>query len=300
MPSFVRSRRFLALWLLGLAALLAMPQAVGGQGVPDPPHLFFGRVLEITVDGQPYDGTLPIELLDADGNLIGQVSIVDDGWSVPAPGSAGEVRFRIGTAVTSPFTVVPGALTSVQLSLTTAIERTVALVAGFNGLAYTGEGPVDPSVIQAGLASPSALVAIFLFDAGLQTWHVWRPAGPAFANSLTEIAQNAPLSLLLSFATTYAGPVAGHAAGFWSLAAGFTAVTFLGQDGTSLADALGLIGLPANVSVVFRFNNGSQTYGVFRPAGPAFANDLLELNRYDVLLVLASAPTIWSYEAFQP
>ena len=54
---------------LALAALLAfLPLLGNAQGLP--PSLFFGSVDGLTVDGGPYDGVTPIELINADGDVV--------------------------------------------------------------------------------------------------------------------------------------------------------------------------------------------------------------------------------------
>ncbi len=300
-----RSHGRLLLVALAALALATLFRFDAAAQLPQPPHLFDGNVADITVDGGPYDGVTPIEVIDSASVVVTTATVTEGVWFVQVPPDAGEIRFRIADAVSDPFPVVAGARSGdVVLTLVTPgeqpAERLLFLFPGANALAYTGVGGAVPEAIQAGLDNPAALDTIFQWDGASQSWLSWRPQGPAFLNTLTSLVQTAPLFLILSSPATYMGPLVAHGVGAWSLAPGFTAVTFLGPDGTAVEDALARVANPAAIQVLFRFNNAAGTYAVFRVDGPAFLNDLLTLNRFDVLFVLANAPTTWSFDAFAP
>ena len=155
-------------------------------------------------------------------------------------------------------------------------------------------------MIRDGLANPAALDTIYQWDALSQSWLSWRFTDLAFLNTLTSLGSNQPLFLTLSQSTTYAGPLLAYGAGAWALTAGFTTIAFLGENGTSLETALAQIAFPPAIDVIFRYSNLTQTYQTYRRTGPAFLNDLLTLNRFDVLFVKTSTPTAWAFDAFQP
>ncbi len=57
--------------LAGLGTLPARAQ----QG--NPPHLFFGALADLSVDGAAYDGSTPIEVLDAEGADELEADVID-------------------------------------------------------------------------------------------------------------------------------------------------------------------------------------------------------------------------------
>ena len=68
------ARRRLA-W--GMVALALAAALLAGLGTPpvraqqgNPPHLFFGALADLSVDGAAYDGSTPIEVIDAEGAVV--------------------------------------------------------------------------------------------------------------------------------------------------------------------------------------------------------------------------------------
>lgn len=314
-------RRRLVSLTLAVTALLAMVAGYGsttvlGQAPPSPPHKFFGSPADIVVDGGPYDAAVPIEVIDANSDVVAVAYMISGFWFVDVPAGSGDVRFRVGTATSDSFPVSAGALTSdVVLTLTSdvvptlesaeqlpaaAARRSVVLYEGTNTLSYTGESGATPQAIRDALANPTALDAIYAWDAAAQSWRSWRPGVASFLNTLTTLAQNAPLVLILNSATVYEGGVLAHGAGAWALASGMTVIAFLGPDGTSVADA-GALAISSNsIATIYRFDARTQTYEVYRSAGPVFANTLATLNRFDVLFVDSAATSTWPFDAFSP
>ncbi len=299
-----------------LAALVAGLVAPPAQAQGDPPNLFFGAVEDVLVDGAAYDGSTPIEVIDANGALVLVAGISDGFWSAQVPASAGEIRFRIGSAVSAPITPEIGGINSLsalvlvsdgdpppiegETPMLAPATRTAALSAGFNTIGYSGSSAVDPSVIQEALANPSALAAIFYWNGGLQSWQSWRPGVLSILNDLTSVTPRMSLFLSMTVATTIELDAAGYDAGAWDLAAGFTTVTFLGDDGTSTADAADSIARLDYIDALFYLNAETGVFTSFRPGVLPILNDFLTVNRYDVVFVLANQATTWSYPAFLP
>ena len=126
----------LATALLAGAFLVAVPALVSAQ--PPPPHLFFGQVADVTINGAAWDGSL-IEVIDEDGDVVATVNRDGDAWTVFVPPDAGSVRFRLGDAISQSFAISGGSLTQVALVLVDGGPgRTVLLVAGFNFVVWTG------------------------------------------------------------------------------------------------------------------------------------------------------------------
>lgn len=312
---FVTRRRFAwgvvaaAIVAALVAGLIASPARAQG----DPPNLFFGPTDDLLVDGAAYDGSTPIEVLDANGAVVGVAAIADGFWSVQVSASVGEIHFRIGDAVSATIAPQIGGISSILVTLVSSgtpppIEgvtpmlvpatRTLSLSAGTNTVGYSGSSAVDPSVIQDALANPSALDAIFYWNGASQSWQSWRPTAPSFLNDLTSVTPNMSLFLIMTAATTIELEVGGYGGGAWNLVTGFTTVTFLGDDGTSTADALASVARLDSIEALFYLDAATGTFKSYRPSGPAFLNDLLTLNRFDVLFVLANGATSWSYPAF--
>ena len=147
---------------------------------------------------------------------------------------------------------------------------------------------------------PEAVAGIFVWDTSTTNWSAWRRGLHASLQAVTTIEQSLPLLLLLDIVTPYESEVAAHDAGVWPLAVGFSALSFLGADGSDPVAALERVAASDNVEVVFRFNNENQSWDAFRSGLPAALNTLRELGRWDLLLVASSAPTSWAYEAFEP
>ncbi|HJN91090.1 MAG TPA: hypothetical protein QGF05_00010, partial [Dehalococcoidia bacterium] len=100
--------------LIGTLALLAtavFPGLLEAQGdLPLPPSLFAGSTVDISIDGDPYDGVTPIEVLDGDGSLLGTADVADGVWVFQADSEISDtISFRVGDAVSDPFAVVAGA-----------------------------------------------------------------------------------------------------------------------------------------------------------------------------------------------
>lgn len=305
-------RRRLVSLTLAVTALLAMVAGYGsttvlGQAPPSPPHVFFGSPSDIVVDGEPYNDVDVIEAVDANSAIVAVAYMNSGFWFMNVPATTGDVRFRVGSATSDSFAVIAGALTS-DLVLTlestgrlaAAASGPVTLYQGTNTLTYSGAAGAPPQAIQDALANPSALDAIHAWDAAAQSWRSWRPGVASFLNTLTSLAQNTPLVLILNSATVYEGGVLAHGAGAWALASGMTVIAFLGPDGTPVADA-GALAISSNsIATIYRFDARTQTYEIYRAAGPAFANTLATLNRFDVLFVVSAATSTWPFDAFSP
>ena len=118
---------------------------------------------------------------------------------------------------------------------------------------------------------------------------------PSFLNDLTVILPNMPLFLVLTKPTTIEMDTPDFSSGTAQVVTGYTAVTFLGSDGTSPSDAMTDIGDSSRIEALFWMDPVTQTYKSYRPDGPGFLNDLVTLNRYDALFVKASGVTSWSH-----
>ncbi len=295
-PNFIKI--FLVVVLVMLVT--SLPATSVKAQVANPPHLFYGLLGNLTVDGSFYDGVTPIEVVNSAGEVVTLAAVSGAYWTVQVPSSTGSIQIQVGTAVSEVMAVEVGQISeSLILSLVSTevsnSKRSVSLSIGTNMIAYSGSSAVSPSVIKEALADPSALETIFYWDGSSQNWLSWRPSAPSFLNDLTLITPNMPLSLMLTKPTTIEMDTPEFSSGTVQLVTGYTTVTFLGNDSTSLSDAMGGIGALSHVEAVFWLNPITGTYKSYRPGGPAFLNDLLILNRYDVVFVKCNGETNWSH-----
>ena len=131
--------------------MLVLRIAVGGPGasarLPTIPQTLNGIIAEITVDGEPYDDTTPIEVLDEVGTVLGTVDIANGVWVFRVDKGPTEAVLRIGLAVIAPISYVEGVLTSVVITATIPdidATSTVSLNSGFQALTDLGSGlPID-------------------------------------------------------------------------------------------------------------------------------------------------------------
>lgn len=251
---------------LAAAALIALAPALhGAHGLP--PALFFGSTADVTIDGAPYDGETPIEVID--GDAVGAVNA------------------------------------DVVLSLATqalATQRTLELVPGSNFLTYSGPNVSIAGLVE-GFPNADAIEAIFAFDSSTQTYQTARPAGPAFLDTLDGLVQNQTYVFSMSAPVTWQMPIAplqSDGPNEVALAAGFTALPWLEAD---TADTTGITTRIADVGAVraiFTFNNATQTFAVLRPGQPAFLSTLTQVSRYDFLFLQADSPTTWTQVIVPP
>ena len=273
--------------LLGAVTLAALPAVISAQ--PPPPHLFAGQVDDVTINGDPWDGTL-IEVIDSDGDRVAVVDRSDNGWSAFVPPTAGSVRFRLGDAVSQVFTIIPGNLTQIALTLVDGGPgRSVALVTGFNFVVWTG---LTMSVDDALASFPdiTRISAIFEFDASTQGWLSVRPGGLAFLQGFSDLVAGHSYVFSMTGAANWTMPVDGAVAGTLTIATGFTTIGWVGADGVP-QDVIDAIANAGAVVVLFRFNAATQAYDSFRPGSPAFLQSIDAISQYDVFFVQASSGT---------
>ena len=111
-------------------------------------------------------------------------------------------ELRPGQALFINITDPEGALWAQGPALTAA--RDVPLVAGFNFEIWTGPDLTPIADAIAGLGD--ALVAVFMWDAEMQSYQTFRTAGPAFTNNLEELVFGRAVWLLLSEDAVWAQP----------------------------------------------------------------------------------------------
>lgn len=277
----------LATALLAAAILVALPAVVSAQ--PPPPHLFFGQVADVTINGAPWDGSL-IEVIDEDGDVVATVNRDADSWTVFVPPAAGNVRFRLGDAISQSFAISGGSLTQIALVLVDGGPgRTVALVAGFNFVVWTG---ATMSVDDALATFPNVgrIDAIFEFNGATQAWDSFRPGSPAFLQSIDELVAGGAYFFSMTGSVTWQMPVEGVLGGTQTISVGFTAIGWVGPDGDP-QDVLDAIANAGVVVVFFRFNAGTQGYDSFRPGSPAFLQSINDISQFDVFFIQASSGT---------
>ena len=269
--------------LLAVALIVALPQIVSAQ--PPPPAVFFGSTADITVDGGVWDGST-IQIIDQDGDVIGQATINGGSWSAEIMPDVDSVRFRVGSAVSQSFAVVPGSVSNVVLTIGGGGGASVSLLGGFNFLVWRGA----TMLVSDGLASfpnMSNLSAIFEFSSGSQSWSSYRPGLPAGVQGISELRAGGAYFFLVTGGMTWEMPTGGDGTGTQTIVAGFTAIGWVGPDGDP-QDVLDAVGA---VAVFFRFNASTQSYESFRPGLPAAVQGITTISQYDVFFFSASSST---------
>ena len=181
-------------------------------------------------------------------------------------------------------------------ALLLGLARDIALPRGAVALGFHGANGTPPELLQAQLADPGALEAIFQCKDGV--FLTFRPGGLAILNSLTSIDAHAPLFLALSRSTRWAGTLLFFGDRRVSIASGFTSVTYTGLQPTTPEALLAQFANPERVSAIFVFDNALGGYRTFRTTGPSFLNDVETINPYDMMFVLTERATSWSMPEF--
>lgn len=158
---------------------------------------------------------------------------------------------------------------------------------GFNLVGWTQDAtPVATLFARVG---PQAL-AVFAWDAAAQRFRSARAAGPAILNDLAELTPGMGLWLLLEGTN----PVRWEREVLRSpaplpLVPGLNLVAWLGPDATPVVGAVeGL------ASSVWDFDAAAQRFRNFRPAQPAFLNDLTQLATGSGIWLEAIAAASWA------
>ncbi len=287
-------RPLLAAALLAAALFAALPAVVSAQQ-PPPPAIFFGSNDVVTVGGQPWDGS-PIEVIDADGAVVGAVEREGDSWSVEVSHEASPVRFRVASGeVSKEYRFTQGVVIRVYALVIGGddrLTRNVELQPGWNWVVWTGH---DQSITDALATFPdmSELSVIFERIAEEQKWGSYRPGLPAFVQSIAELRAGAAYFVNVKSALTWEMPWDGSLGGRQLIATGFTAIGWVGAEATP-QEVLDKIANPSAVKAFFRYNAALQKYESYRPGLPAFTQKIGIVRPFDVLFVSATSPTTFT------
>ena len=135
------------------------------------------------------------------------------------------------------------------------------------------------------------------------TWISWRSALPDSLQGFTVVQQNTPLMVSLNAATDYTTELGAFQSGQWGIFVGRSVMAYLGQDGTSVTDALAteLVPFqdPSLIGAFFRYNNSSQNWDSYGDVGIVIES-IGTLNRFDLVFIEGNGLTSWGYDAFMP
>ncbi len=208
---------------------LLVSESDGGGLVVAVPQLAIGDATAISVSATPVStadlpavppsGTilvggqaLEINIVDQDGAALTefdppvQIAVQVDLTLVEAEGlSVFSYDPETGTYVQIPATVDAEGVVrfdTAHLSLFTVLELPTvdrSLSAGWNVVVFTGPSGTTPAAFAEQLAGVESL---FRWDAASQSWEVFRPDGPTFANTLQVLEQRDPLFVRVNGAST--------------------------------------------------------------------------------------------------
>ena len=293
LPGPLARRPLLVVALLAATLFALLPAVASAQ--PQPPLLYWGSNDTVTIGGQPWDGST-IEVIDEAGDVVAVVQREADGWHVRIPNDVAAFRFRASNGGVSELYSPAQGVGRENVELTIGSPpgaepvRQVSLLPGFNFVLWTGSAqPVVDAL--ATFPDTSQLSAVFEFDAIQQKWLAYRPGRPAFLQKIAELRPGTAYFLLVGDAMTWNMPTTGDLAGARPIATGFTAVGWLGPDGTP-QDVLDAIADPAAVTAFFRYNRATGKYDSYRPHLPPIARGSIRaIELFDVLFVQATSPT---------
>ena len=123
-------------------------------------------------------------------------------------------------------------------------------------------------------------------------WRSYRPGLPAFVQKLDELRAGGAYFIRVDSALTWTMPVDGDLTGTRTIAAGFTAIGWMGPDAAP-REVLDAIARPRAVSALFHWNAAEQKYKSYRTNVPAFVNRDFpsSVQPFDVLFMSATART---------
>ena len=285
-------RPLLVVALLAATLLAVLPAVTSAQ--PLPPRQFWGSNDTVTIGGEPWDGSTIVVINEA-GEVIATVERESTAWSVEISNDVVSFRFRASNGgVSEVYSPVRGDIRENFVLMIGSPPgevptRAVALEEDFNFVLWTGH---TRSVVDALETFPatSQLSAIFEFDATSQTWRSYRPRRPAGLQGIAELRSGVAYFFLVENAASWEMPADGDLTGARSIAAGFTAIGWIGPDATP-QDLLDAVADPDAVAAFFRFNASTQKYDSYRSGLPASFQGIRTIQPFDVLFISATSAT---------
>lgn len=212
--------------------------------------------------------------------------------SIPAPSYAADLFAAVAPLVAAG-DVQWAALPDIAAAAAPTVAATT-LVPGFNWVAYDGPAQSTAALV-ASLDAPAAVGAIFAFDAIRQTWEVYRPDAPPFLSTLSQVEPGHAYVVQARASVTWPRAGSAGAAESVALAAGFTAVPWLGATAIDDAALRNRVGDPRLLRAAYRFDPTTQTFQSVRYDLPPAARALqphVTWQPYEVLFLLTDAPTL--------
>jgi len=265
------------------------------------PHLFYGLIDSVLVDGQPLSANTDIELIDANGTTVAITRLTDDGlyWYAPSPSDlqGGKVRFRVGTAVSESYELTQGSITEIDNLVLTSPATTPPPTAdmfqtdlrfGWNLITYTG----DTLPVAQALADINGMYrSAFTYDSATQSFKSYFPTLPAALNSLQQLEAGDAVWIFMEQSVAWNQDRMDSGANT-QLVEGFNLVSFAGADGTSVEDAFA--SLSGTSYTVWMWDSQSQSYLSYSPDRPAFLNTLETLDHGTAIWILVDGATTWT------
>ena len=258
---------------------------LAADGTPIPPGTFL-------VGGQAFTVTIT----DAAGNPVTDFAApITLMFQVDPPATPGVLRVAFFDTDVGEWVLIP-AMISATGKVTIEIDHLtlfavfqapgieVTLGAGFTAVTFAGATGAAVADFAATLSDD--VEAILRFDAATQRYQVFRPAGPAFVDTLATLTNRDALLVQRSAGASVdvvlsdlLPSLSGERA--VALVPGFTSISFTGQDGAAIDELLDGTG----VTRAFRWDAASQRWQAFFVGEPTFLNGFATVDRFDLLFL---------------
>jgi hypothetical protein len=176
------------------------------------------------------------------------------------------------------------------------------LVAGWNLVSF----PLHPanteiSSVLSTISGSYSLVYVWDASASSGNWRTYDPSAPPYANTLATLDEKMGFWIQMTTARTLtisgAPPVATQIA-LSSSGGGWNLVGYPSETAGSLPDILTTHGVGSGFSIIYAYHaaDTADFWKLYRPDGPAFANDLSGLTRGYGYWIDVNAPATWEVE----
>ena len=205
-----------------------------------------------------------------------------------------EIPFTVGESDDGAVEIVVSVSAFSDFALVTTEPRLQVVPLHADWTVVVWDGADEASIPEALGDVADHVDVIYQWVAEAQTWRSHRPGAPILSafDSFTRGATYWVRSSEAVEWTVVGGPLEPPAAGPVRLHDGWTEVVWAGPDGAPIAEALGDI--LGRVEVVYQWLGETQTWGSFRPGGPAFLSAFDTFQTGASYWIAVTEPVEWT------